>query len=836
MRTYLQAYFDKLKLHVLSKAQLSKISPADCYRLALEIKDKTNKSVSETTIKRVFGFASSIHHPSIYTLNALAEYSDFDGWDHFYMQMEQYHLHTSQQKAWCEIALNATKISLFNIQSNKYKCGIPYHQTIDRKCVHDFVEHFLESDATIGVLSGSAGCGKTVAISRWVEARISEIHDDPNHDIYFFTNSLSLLQGAAFGYHINKWLAHLLGFETTELLDGFMDNNRENPPGNFYLVIDELHSELVADRQLYTVISQVIEMVSHFAQYNWFRVILVLRTITFLKYESLFKSTVINPQWFSVLSGETGKQWANMGPFSNLELLSLARNVNEKVNPYQLRSRNRTTLINTPQFFQHYYELYGEKLDPSQVSQFDEYLVITRYLKKKVFNGINTMAKQALMEELAELIEEHNGTLQITKKQAYAIIRQYRTAYNDLLYIGMLYENNDGLELRQHTVIQFQFDVVAAYFIALRLFNSHQEAPPIINALEQLPLCPQTKVMLLKWLLLFDIESGNLSLVNVFGKIPYIQEEPYTIIPFVCDGLHKLSQRAAPSIKAEINLKLKDGGFMKYVHNNICFQVEYEPGLENLLDFDLSDTNEIILRSKLALVALLKWDEDALHFQLDKLSTLRPEAYVGFIANPYNMLSYLYQYFKGQAADHMLAHELESLPIRFQLTNQPVTNQLFDILIYMLVRVLDNVEIARWYSAVLKQRIADINPANTFELDSTSIIYALYLLECGDIDTALQYATYRSPHSLNNMTYSLLHAIFHILLGKFKDAKHDEITHRAIAACDAYGFKLLGAYCRVLALRGMPRDERLRNINELKFQSLAFGYVIGVEALSKKYG
>ncbi|WP_257670381.1 hypothetical protein [Parapedobacter tibetensis] len=834
MKTYLHAYLDELKLRVLGKSQIIQIVPADCYRLALEIKAETNKSVSETTVKRVFGFASSVHQPSIYTLNALAEYCGFESWDNFYTYLEQNKLQTTQQKTWGEISLNATKISLFNIQSNKHKCGIPYHQTIDRECMRGFVEYFQQSDATVGVLSGPAGYGKTVAVSRWVEKQISVNHATPNNDIYLFTNSLSLLQGTAFGYHSNRWLAHLLGFDTSELLDNFMANHRDNSPGNFYLVIDELHSDLVADRQFYTVINQFIEMVCHFAQYKWFRIVLVLRTITLLKYENLFRDTIINPQWFSVLSGETGNKWANMSAFSDAELYQLTRNINEKTKPYQLLKPKEKNLINIPLFFQYYHELYSENLNPGIISHFDEYLIVIRYLKRKIFNGINTMAKQAMMEELAGLIEQSNGTLYISKKQAYAIIKQYRTAYNDLLYTGVLHETGNGLEVRQQTVIGFQSDIIAAYFMALQLFNSQDDPEQLIQVLDQSAMDNKTKIDQLKWLLLFYIESGDLRLVNQFENIPFIREDRFGIIAFICDGLDKLSKSASPIIKHELNLKLHNGQFVEYMLNHTCFQAEYDLNLAKLLAFDLSDSHEITLRSKLAVIALLKWEEEALLHQLEKLSMIRPEAYSDFVTNPFKILSYLYQCFKGGTVDQATTHELNNFPHHLHLVNQLATNQLFDVLIYILVKVSGNTDIASKYSDIIRQRLGKTNPANTFELDFTSMVYALYLLECGDIETACAHAAHRSPNSKNNLTYHLLHTIFHIQLGKINGDDYGNLGQRAISICETHGFKLLGTYFRILTLEEMSREEQLQHISNLKFQFAAFGYTMG--SLSKKYG
>ncbi|WP_353130998.1 hypothetical protein [Parapedobacter pyrenivorans] len=837
MKTYLQAYFDKLKLLVLRKSQITQLVPADCYRLALEIKAVTNKSVSETTLKRVFGFASSIHQPSIYTLNALAEYCDFDCWDSFYMHVEQDKLQTAQQRTWGEVSLRATKISLFNIQSNKHKCGIPYHLTIDREHMSNFMEHFERSGATTGILSGPTGYGKTVAVSRWVEKQISQSHAGCDNDIYLFTNSLSLLQGTAFGYHCNRWLAHLLGFENSEILDTFIENHRNQAPGNFCLIIDELHSDLIADRQFYTVISQFIEMVRHFAQYDWFRIVLVLRTATLLKYEGLFKDTIINPEWFSILSGESGNESANMAAFSSTEMHQLIQNVNGKIKPYQPFRNQSKQLIHIPLFFQYYYELVGERVNPNQVTSFDEYLIVAQYLKKKVFNGVNTLAKQALMEELSPLIEQHNGSLQISKRQAYAIIKQYRIAYNDLLYTGILYETNSGFEVRQQTVIQFQSDIIAAYFLALQLFNGHNEMEQLIDTLNQSTVSGKAKTEQVKWLLLFYIESGDLRLVNLFENIPFIREDRFDVTAFICDGLHKLSKDTHTDIKATLNHGLQNSRFLDYILNYSCFQAEYEPNLEKLLIFELSETHEIILRSKLAVIALLKWEEDALLKQLEILAVIPPDAYASFTVNPFLLVSYLYQYFKGGGINQEIAREIGALPYRLPIATKQASMQFIDILLYLFVKVSGNVAVARYYHDTLTQRLEQTNPANGFQMDFTMLTKALYLLECGDVETAKAYVEKTSPLALNNLTFRLLHNIFYLQVEKVKRGQdYVALGHRALALCEAQGLKLVETYCRLLILERAPKEEQLQHINNLKFQFAAFGYTAGLGALSKKYG
>jgi len=836
MKTYLQAYFDKLKSLVLDKAQIAQVVPADCYRLALEIKSVTHKSVSETTLKRVFGFASSVHQPSIYTLNALSEYCGFESWDHYYMQMEQGKLQTSQQRSWGQISLNATKISLFNIQSNKHKCGIPYHYTIDRECVDDFIDQFHRSGATTGILSGETGSGKTIAISRWVEKQICLNHATSANDIYLFTNSLSLLQASAFGYHCNRWLAHLLGFDSADLLDVFMENHRDAAPGRFYLMIDELHSDLISDRQFYTIINQFTEMVCHFAQFKWFRIILVLRTATLRKYESLFKDTVINPQWFSILSRTSGYKSANIPALSNAELHQLVRNINGKSNSYHVLKSNHSRLIHNPLFFQYYYELNEKEVEPGRMTKFDEYLVITQYLKKKVFNGINTLAKQALLDELTLFIEQSDNTLQISKKQAYSIIKPYKTAYNDLLHSGVLVEGTSGLEVRQQAIIQFQSNTVAAYFIALRLFNLKYDAKRLIQEINSANLSSQVKIDVLRWLFLFYIESGDLVLIDQFDSIPFLNDEQFDVMAFVCDGLDRFTENSQ-TVKREVTSLLHVSRFIHCVLNYTCFQPQYEANMAKLLNFELLETHEIILRSKLAFIALMKWEEEELLAQLDKLSTMRPEALENFILNPFRTLSHLYQYFKEGILDPSISVDLNSLAYKNPLLQYTSAGQLFDLMIYILIKITGNKEVGYQHSEVIGQRLAKTPPTSIFELDFTTLVYALYLLECDQADVAMSLVAKGNPVSLNNPTYRLLHTLFQLQSGKFVHTGDYRILgQRAISICETYGFKLIEAYCRILILEDVPEDEQVQHINSLKFQFAAFGYTIGLGPLPKKYG
>lgn len=74
---------EALKLHTLAKTGIINITPMDCRTLSVSIMAKTKLGVSETTLKRLYGFAASKFNPSLFTLNALAAYCGYTGWEAF---------------------------------------------------------------------------------------------------------------------------------------------------------------------------------------------------------------------------------------------------------------------------------------------------------------------------------------------------------------------------------------------------------------------------------------------------------------------------------------------------------------------------------------------------------------------------------------------------------------------------------------------------------------------------------------------------------------------------------------------------------------------------------
>ncbi|WP_316819336.1 hypothetical protein [Pedobacter nyackensis] len=70
---------EELRQRIILKTGLSNITPRDCQYISTSINESLNRHISVTTLKRVFGFTKSSHHPSKYTIATLNDYVNQPG-------------------------------------------------------------------------------------------------------------------------------------------------------------------------------------------------------------------------------------------------------------------------------------------------------------------------------------------------------------------------------------------------------------------------------------------------------------------------------------------------------------------------------------------------------------------------------------------------------------------------------------------------------------------------------------------------------------------------------------------------------------------------------------
>ncbi|RZK89244.1 MAG: hypothetical protein EOO98_10910, partial [Pedobacter sp.] len=117
----------QLRKFVLIKSGLRNIDPAHCKTISELIFKETKNYVSETTVKRFFGFAQTLHKFSLFTLNSLSQYVGFSDWESFCKEKENET--TDVDDVWQNLKIRTQAITETSLISKKNSSGIPFLAT-----------------------------------------------------------------------------------------------------------------------------------------------------------------------------------------------------------------------------------------------------------------------------------------------------------------------------------------------------------------------------------------------------------------------------------------------------------------------------------------------------------------------------------------------------------------------------------------------------------------------------------------------------------------------------------------------------------------------------------
>src|SRR5690606_24275340 len=172
---------------------------------------------------------------------------------------------------------------------------------------------------------------------------------------------------------------------------------------------------------------------------------------------------------------------------------------------------------------------------------------------------------------------------------------------------------------------------------------------------------------------------------------------------------------------------------------------------------------------------------------------------------------------KAGMAEQALIYELDKLAARFASIGNLESNQTFDVLVYLLVKVTGNKQVARYYSETIRVRLDIMDPKRIFEVELTSVLCALFLLECDEEEKAEHYIKLCSnlqEHSILSLVYTL----YRIHLLKRRNENYKNLIPIVVAISENYGFRLLEMYCSLLTIDNIPKQEQLRQISLMKLR------------------
>jgi hypothetical protein len=650
--------------------------------------EKTSQRISETTIKRLYGFALTRFNPSLYTLNTLAIYCNYYSWDDFIKEQSSVSVDAKPAAIGLNsLKVNAHKMTGFTLQALKGRSGIPYSMTIKRKFIDDHFDVFLCSKYPATILAAPAGYGKTLALCHWVEERMALT--DCN-DVILFLSYSALMNAHLCGRDLSDWLFALMGYSTEEDLVTLL-KSQQTKGMCFFLIIDGVDENASKGKEFHFLINQLIDIVLMHRFNDCFKLVLTMRSSTWVNNRCSFESE--RDIWFL---GDliNQKQFSNVPLLNIWEISELSTNINPAIQENSAISV--AEVLSHPLYFQFYYKEYKNNFTLQNIDEVCTLELISRFITDKVYTGSYFAEKSFLIRAFITEMDIKDGRFKVNKCDVIEVIKKHQNAYAELLSIGFFYELNTGDDILQKTNIEFGNTYFLEFSIARTLIFDNKELfdNRLVQAVNQL-LNNNSKPGVVKWYLIHAAKTGQYNSLHLLSKIELTTNDKLNMIRLLSNLLNK------SALKTDENDALTkhydqdcNQDFFEYYFGLELINTHYSKCLEGLLRYKLSNEKKILLYATRAIASVIELDLNGLEKDLNLLNAFSSEDYLEFPINPLTCLKGIYGYLKYGIIDRDCFKEITQFsfnsPTRRSGFRDSPTNDLLYFIGVITVKICQN--------------------------------------------------------------------------------------------------------------------------------------------------
>jgi len=677
MQQHLLQYFKILKEKAVEAFNGSEIQSADCYLFSKEIVKTTGKTVSETTIKRVFGHTTSKHSPSRYTLDALSQYCGYNSWTEFIEKQDELSITNSDHQDWDSLKNHVSKITRFNIFAADSKLKNKHAINLKQPNLENALLEKLNIEYNFRVLHGVANSGKTLSVLKSLKTKMSE----NNENIYLYLDCNTLFHGAIYGFNPYKWISVILDFGNEELIKQFCNNYKDSHLGEIHIIFDGFNDELLPDKHFNAFLSNFLDLAQYFVQYPWIQITLITRTHIFKKIKAKIDKEYINNEQKPLYIDMNSINALSINDVSQLLLeYDISHTINEISNPIISQWFKKPYLIET------YLYVYSKNPLIHFKTKESLYITIHQYYWKNI--DFKKYLKQECKDEVTSFLK---GIQCLDFMEPQFIEYNYRLK-NNLLYKSPLYNDmvSFGLIVEQDKHYKFESILFKAYLISIFVYH----ALNIKNRkefLDYVHLNFEHSVILksaITWFTLFSIEEFQLDdQENDLKEFEYLikkEEVLYRKLIF----LQNFHANSSPEIKKEIEKHVIKNNYTFNISYYKCYTYKQLRNLYNvLLNMDLPKTHQNLIQIKLLNISFFAWDEIEIYKNLEKIVVNNFEG-DEFSVNVVPAYSALYHYFKNSEIPESLMKDIfPSTKNKTTFKDELIT---FELLTYILMLIDNN--------------------------------------------------------------------------------------------------------------------------------------------------
>jgi len=640
----------QLRKFVLIKSGLRNIDPAHCKTISELIFKETKNYVSETTVKRFFGFAQTVHKFSLFTLNSLSQYIGFVDWESFCKDKENETADVND--IWQDLKLKCQAITEISLIAKKNSSGVPFDATANRSFLYADFNYFLKNNYQFTTISAQPGQGKSILLAHLVEHFFYGEDAIYKKDIVLLINAGTINDIIQNGLTLKDWFYKELKFAGVSELIAHFKKDQKNAKGRFILIIDGI-DQFLSNIKFFKTFTHFLFSIE---ESDFVKIVLGLRVNNWVNLQpAITGSAFLTKVWYKGLFFDDDKN-TNVPPLNKEEILFTLSCIEGKVVKEDEVHHSLLEQFRTPFWLQIYYKLKQENSSHKLINPILCYELINYFLENKIFLSKNSTEKTFILKEVSGSISKGNICHRVAKENILSYIKNYQESYQELIYSGILIEEKRLTTSIPTEIIRFLNNDIYTYFLFLQLTEKFQFKPNkafFEEILTSYSNQPDLRNYMLNWSIRFCVNRNEIKTLSYIFQLPFSNTEKNKAFDFICDvALFELSKASS-----NFNAQTIDMNFIDLMVMSRLMSKNYKECIKKISEKVFDEDIQIMLNIIESSINVIDIDKAGLTESMQLLKRNGKKLAELFPINPYDFILFFSNLLQNKPSNSKILNE-----------------------------------------------------------------------------------------------------------------------------------------------------------------------------------
>ena len=636
----------ELKRLILVKMGIRVISPSDCRIISMSIQKELKRNISETTIKRLFGFAEIKHEFSKFTINTLKEYVGLVN----DIIINPVNLQTTTHEDIDLLNQKAEKITNLTLQNIRNRCSVPYEMTISREfAIHD-LKSFHDSKYSFTAFISQPGYGKSILLSHLIQNLFNDPDAPFKKDTVLFFSADHIFNKDLEDLSLEEKIKLKLGLhQSINLISYFNDQYQQNGI-KLILVIDGF-SDIAINKTLKPIIfDNLINFIADIENHQSIKLVLSMRSTTWSRfYEKIRHSYFFKSKWFS-------GSYFNLNDNSNVPPLTEdeVEKIFQKMSPIAFTKISDTlkAQLKFPFHIQWYYQLREEYPEFESYTNIIYYEIIARFIQEKIYNSTYATEKVLFCKRLIQLTNYGRIGYTVTKTDLLKEMPFFKNAYDELLSDGILMEEKHLKDGISSEFVRFIQPHIFEYFLFTELYElfNHNMDEKFFELINIEYNSNQVRFQLLQWSVRLMVKLYKFTDMEAVLKLNLNTYEKNYLIYFIAENLN-YQHKNDPDLIGEIKSQKLHALLIRNLIHFDFLDSFYKDAINCLIEVVDTESTSLFYNTILAILDCLSLDQERILERMEIMEGL-VNARKSWTVDPYEIVKLIYLKIKGIALSH----------------------------------------------------------------------------------------------------------------------------------------------------------------------------------------